>query len=94
MNKRQAKKRRLKYWHLAGENYTPTWKKGQPIFGEFDCPYCGFDIGDLQSDEIKQMGGKLEYSNICLPYDGHKNWEEYITCPICHTKYSYENGDC
>ena len=79
MNKRQAKKKQLKYWRLADEPYTPNWKNGLPIFDDYVCPYCGFDVNDLDTYDIQRLGGTYHYS--------YTSWTEHITCPICKTNY-------
>jgi len=96
MNKRQKKKRRMKYWRLAGEPYTMRWEKGQPVFDIYQCPYCGFEIDDYNADEIKSMGGDYKTEDYHSFYDGcysGHSWTEKITCPICHTKYEYDTSD-
>lgn len=96
MNKRQRKKRILRYWRLADYPYVKKWIKGLPVFPDYYCYYCGFSISSYNDGEIEKMGGERKYFNIRTFFDGNysgREWEEKIKCPICKTKYTMDNSD-
>lgn len=93
MNKRQLKKRRIKYWRLADEPYCLNNKMQ---FDYYQCPYCGFDINNITYEELKELGGDYIEENYHNTFDGNysgHSWTEKIKCPICKTRYEYDNSD-
>lgn len=88
MNKRQYKKRRKKFLEI---NDFPT----EP-FLETQCPYCGFEELDYEKEDIVKMGGSISIEKYRAFFDGWysgHSWTVNVTCPICKTKYSFEDSN-
>lgn len=100
MNQRQKKKRKLKFWRLAGEPYTQHWKQGVPVFyyHETVCPYCGYDCyGDNDWKLAEGSDGSLQLVDIRSYFDGEysvTDWTIEAKCPICKKIYYVDDSDC
>lgn len=88
MNKRQAKKRRMKF--IAMNDY-PSMP-----FSDTQCPYCGWESCYSDPEEIRELGGEVKCKGyggyFDGTYSGHQ-WTMEFKCPICKTKFEYDDSD-
>ena len=102
MNKRQYKKKKLKFWALAGEPYVTRWEKGIPYFeSDSQCPFCGYEAADGYDDpekikELENLGGYSHIVDLRHYFDGNysgKEWTVEFKCPICKTIFEFDDSD-
>ncbi len=88
MNKRQKKKRRMKY--IAMNNYP------MEPFSEYQCPYCGWDSELAVGDNEAYINGTVKITDCHYFFDGSysgRSWTEEYKCPVCGTRFEFDTSD-
>lgn len=88
INKRQKKKRRMKFIAMNNYPYEP--------FSEYQCPYCGWDSESIIGDYEAYENGMVQISDIHYFFDGSysgREWKETYKCPVCRTMFEFYTSD-